>query len=350
VAAGPPGQGRGPGNLPGSPPSGEDGALPADGPILDFATTDLDTMRETVARVFHLNRVRVVGRSRTVDAHARYAELGALGILRLRYGAHVEVEHDPIGRHAVVAVPLSGATTMASGGRSVVSTPSLASVTSPHLPMRHAHSADCEEIVLRFDHDRLARHCGEMLGRELSQPLELDLGLPLDDGPGRSFLRLVRYLQAETDRANPLLRTPLAAAELEGMAMTALLTAHSHSYAEALRRPQAAVAPFYVKRAEAYIEANADRALTMAELAAEAGVSARSLQSGFQDFRGTTPMAFLRDLRLQRAHDDLLAADPARDNVTTIAMRWGVTHLGRFAEAYRRKFGESPSDTLRRAR
>ena len=105
-----------------------------------------------------------------------------------------------------------------------------------------------------------------------------------------------------------------------------------------------------MKRAEAYIEAHLDEPLSIAELAAIAGVSARSLQTGFQQFRGTTPMAHLRALRLKRAHDELLAADPQRTSVTDIAMRWGFSHLGKFAVAYKQRFGESPRDTLGRWR
>ena len=132
--------------------------------------------------------------------------------------------------------------------------------------------------------------------------------------------------------------------------MTTLLLAQPHTYSDLFQQPEPAVAPFYVKRAEAYIEAHLDEPLSIAELAAAAGVSARSLQTGFQQFRGTTPMAHLRALRLKRAHDELLAADPQRTSVTDIAMRWGFSHLGKFAVAYKQRFGESPRDTLGRWR
>ena len=52
-------------------------------------------------------------------------------------------------------------------------------------------------------------------------------------------------------------------------------------------------------------------------------------------------------MRLDRAHRDLQAADPAVDTVTAIAGRWGFTHEGRFSTAYKREFGTAPSETLR---
>jgi AraC-like DNA-binding protein len=131
------------------------------------------------------------------------------------------------------------------------------------------------------------------------------------------------------------------------MAMTTLLLSHAHNYSEALRRPQPRLAPGYVKRAEAYIEAHAGEPLSVAVLAAHVGASASSLHDGFQRFRNTTPMAHLRSVRLQRINAELRAAEPGRTAVTDVAMRWGFVHLGHFAAAYKKRFGESPSETLR---
>jgi transcriptional regulator GlxA family with amidase domain len=59
-------------------------------------------------------------------------------------------------------------------------------------------------------------------------------------------------------------------------------------------------------------------------------------------------MGLVRDVRLGRAHADLLAADPATTSVAAVASRWGFAHFGRFADAHRRRYGEHPSATLRR--
>ena len=76
-------------------------------------------------------------------------------------------------------------------------------------------------------------------------------------------------------------------------------------------------------------------------------MSVRSLQEGFRRSLDTTPMAYLRELRLEKVHQELAAADPAAVSVTEVATRWGFVHLGRFAAAYSRAFGERPSATLR---
>jgi transcriptional regulator GlxA family with amidase domain len=85
----------------------------------------------------------------------------------------------------------------------------------------------------------------------------------------------------------------------------------------------------------------------VADLAGITGVSVRSLQEGFRRHLGCTPMAYLQQVRLERARESLRDADPTRVTVASIAHRWGFAHLGRFAAVYRARFGECPSESLR---
>ena len=92
-----------------------------------------------------------------------------------------------------------------------------------------------------------------------------------------------------------------------------------------------------------------DASLTVSQIAAHLGVSLRSLEAGFQEYRRTTPVSRLRALRLQRVRKQLLAAD-ASISVTSAALENGFVHLPRFSGYYRDAFGESPIATLRRNR
>ena len=103
-----------------------------------------------------------------------------------------------------------------------------------------------------------------------------------------------------------------------------------------------------VRRAVEYIETYAGMNISPADIAAAAHITVRGLQYAFRRHLGTTPMAYVRRVRLDRAHRDLLAADPAAgDTVTAIATRWGFLHQGRFADTYRRAYGRTPGRTLR---
>jgi transcriptional regulator GlxA family with amidase domain len=102
-----------------------------------------------------------------------------------------------------------------------------------------------------------------------------------------------------------------------------------------------------LRRAIAFIHDNAHRDIGLNDIAAAIGVTPRSVQYTFRRHLGSTPLEYLRRVRLQRAHRDLQAADPAVHTVMEIAGRWGFGHPGRFSIAYRQTFGTPPSRTLR---
>lgn len=96
-----------------------------------------------------------------------------------------------------------------------------------------------------------------------------------------------------------------------------------------------------------FIHENADGDIGLAEIAAAANLTPRAVQYMFRRHLGVTPMEYLRRVRLDLAHRDLQAANPAVDTVNSIAGRWGFAHAGRFSVAYRRAYGMPPSATLR---
>ena len=71
-----------------------------------------------------------------------------------------------------------------------------------------------------------------------------------------------------------------------------------------------------VRQAIDFIQANCARDISMADIAAAINVTPRAVQYMFRRHLDTTPMAYLRRIRLDRAHRDLLAADPSHDTVS----------------------------------
>lgn len=102
-----------------------------------------------------------------------------------------------------------------------------------------------------------------------------------------------------------------------------------------------------LRRAMSFIDENAHREITLNDIAAAVNVTPRSVQYAFRRHLGTTPLEYLRRVRLDRAHRELKAADPRSDTVMAIAGRWGFTHAGRFSGVYKRTYGTAPSETLR---
>jgi AraC-like DNA-binding protein len=101
-----------------------------------------------------------------------------------------------------------------------------------------------------------------------------------------------------------------------------------------------------VRRAEDYMRAHLRNPLSVLDLCRELDVSERTLHYAFQEFRGLSPMAYLQVKRLNAVRQELKTAPAGTATVHEIAQGWGFFHTGELAAAYRRLFGELPSQTL----
>lgn len=104
-----------------------------------------------------------------------------------------------------------------------------------------------------------------------------------------------------------------------------------------------------VSRARSFIHENLTSPIRLSELCTHAHAQARSLEYGFQDIVGMSPVSYIRTLRLNRVHRLLRSRDTTQRTITEIALDCGFWHLSQFAVDYRRFFGESPSAVHRPA-
>jgi AraC-like DNA-binding protein len=168
-------------------------------------------------------------------------------------------------------------------------------------------------------------------------------------GAGVTIRRMFDFLFAELEHPDTLLTGQIAIRSFEENLALCLLLGLPHNYTERLGRQKAAAAPGNVRRAEAFMRANAGQPLTIAEIAEAAGCSVRALQIAFQRFRGTTPMRVLQQARLEQARTEILCADQ-RQSLARIAAEYGFSSPTRFAQTFRRKYGVYPSEMLRERR
>jgi AraC-like DNA-binding protein len=156
---------------------------------------------------------------------------------------------------------------------------------------------------------------------------------------------VMHHLQATARTAPDLIENPLVRSAMRQAAVDALLASYPLLDGEADAAPTASRT---VRRAMAFFDDHLGDPITVADAARVAGVSVRALELGFREHVGRTPREYLRAARLAAARAELATSDPYADSVQRIARRWGFGHLSRFAQDYRRQYGELPSATLRR--
>ncbi|MEU3274262.1 AraC family transcriptional regulator [Saccharomonospora sp. NPDC006951] len=313
-----------------------------------FRSSDLDVTREAVAGVFCAHRMELTGNEGTLDARMNSKRLDNVGLSYIGYGEAVRVDPGELESFYVVQAPLTGSGLFQYGNQFVTGSPKTAIVVGPTKPLGMRLSAELELVILRMERTALEATLSDLLDRSLPQPIEFELGMNLASGYARTWYDYLMFCVAEINRPDSLLTHPLSVHQMEQNLMGGLLLAQASNYTGMLQGKALPAPSRAISRAVDVIENHPELAHTMGSLAKEVGVSVRALQKGFRKHLDTTPSAFLRGVRLQRAHDELRAAQSDTVTVGEVAGHWGFMHLGRFATSYRRKFNETPSQTLHR--
>jgi AraC-like DNA-binding protein len=202
----------------------------------------------------------------------------------------------------------------------------------------------------RYDHlivepRLLSERAGRSLGSE--RPVQLVGMAPVTPEANQRLAALVDYVK-QCAATEEMALNPLLAATLEQHVATVLLaTLPTTALSELARREPHEGGPTLLRRAEAYIDDNAQTDISLHDIASAIYVNPRTLQYMFRKHRDCTPMDYVRRVRLHHAHLDLVSANRLDTTVGQIAAKWGFGHLGRFAIYYREKYGQSPHLTLR---
>jgi len=315
---------------------------------LAFATADPHEAHDRAQRLMAAHRMRIVDRDPPFAARVHHAPLGGVSLLSFAYGAGVEVASEPLEQFATVHLPLRGSVELEHLGRRTVADARRGAVFSPEGRLWMRWSPGLELLVVRVTRAALEARLRALLDRPLRAPLRFDPALD-PAGGGRAVAGAVAMLQHAVRATGTAGASPMLGAELEHAVVSALLLGQPHNYTAALMAWPSAAPPRVVRAALDHADAEPDRLPTLADMAAHAGVSERTLHAAFRSRFGEAPLAHVRRVRLERVRAELLdlgAEDGA--TVAQVALRHGFAHPGRFAAAYRRRFGEAPSATLRR--
>jgi AraC-like DNA-binding protein len=310
-----------------------------------LATDDPLRAREHLSRLFRPHRIALGDRCSGISFRHNRAEFGGMSFNALRYGSEVTVHAPAPSDSYLVKFTLHGASEVRQGRDSFTTAAADVCVLNPTRSLIDRMSADFDMLIVQLEGPALRLALAEDFGITAHNSLEFLPGSRPLYGAIGSFGRLVRAICEDLDSGVSGLDCPQVRAPLVRTLMSLVLTELPHNYSGRLPRADAAPAPRCVRAVEEYIDAHLGDTIALDDLLAAAGTSVRTLQTGFVRHRGTTPMRFLRDRRLDRARAEILRRPEAR--VTDIAAECGFSHLGRFAEQYRTRFGESPSRTHR---
>ena len=318
----------------------EAGAKPLDTfPII--RSRNVEEVREAVVGSYGALRLGLPPQAEGFDVRANHWQSRNIGLSYCGYGASVELDF-PAANFFRQQISLSGSSALMVGRIEKQVTSEESCVVPPETPIEVAFAPGYEQLVLRIEADalfsKLAALIGSIPSRKIVFARTTGVGIA-------NIRRLLTFFAGELDSASNVLSPALV--ELEQALIVSFLCNNLHNYSALLESRSRPAATWQVRRAEEYIVANWDQPITIEDLARETSSSARSLFRQFGRSRGQSPMAFLKEVRLRHARD-MLERTRLNLSVTETALACGFGNLGHFAKDYFKRFGERPSETLKR--
>ena len=308
-------------------------------------TRDVAEAEHVVSDAYVPHRLDAPG---SLDARLNVAHSGGITIGYLRYGTDARLSAPPMVDVFHVNLTLTGTTTVRQGSAEAHTGARRSGVMlSPDRPSTVEWSADAGQFAMKIERKALETQLSALLHDAVSRPLRFSLGVDLASPAGAALFTATQFLATQLELVSPA--EDLVRQHMESFILTQVLLGVPNSYSHRLTATAGPIARFALDEAIDYIEANPHRPLALAELAAVAGTSATALRTAFRQELGTTPAAYVRGVRLARAHAELAGGDPAGGSLRAVARRWGFADEEQFATAYEAAYGQDPVGGMRAA-
>jgi AraC-like DNA-binding protein len=197
--------------------------------------------------------------------------------------------------------------------------------------------------MISVPRESLAQVAGDHPG---SDAVKLTSTTPWSDEANQHMIDVIDHLRHGLLSNPGAAMQPLIVSTATQYLAASMLAAFPHTGADQLRSAGDLDNYDALRHGIAYIEDNADNAISLADMANAARVSAPTLKALFLRHRNCTPLQYLQQVRLAHAHRDLAEAQSETSTVADIARKWGFWRLDRFNKIYRRTYGDPPERPL----
>jgi hypothetical protein len=235
------------------------------------------------------------GRVKSLDATFNNCQLPQVGLCYLTYGAAVRLGFPEADYH-LQFFPIRGKGEIVINKTTVPLTVDRGATISSNMSHEPNYSADYEHLVLRINSAALTKKLTAMTGASINKPLRMRSAPNFKRPAAQMLRRYFRLLVSELSSATAPLPA-WAQSQIEQLLMVMFLCANEHNYSHLLEQEPKDVAPWQVRHAEEYIEANPDRPISLEDLSEVTGVSMLGLFRSFKRGRGYSPLEFARRVR-----------------------------------------------------
>lgn len=255
-------------------------------------------------------------------------------------------QHDNMHYYCITR-PKSGTPIFKKDRHTFHATQNDAAIVSPNEKFEIFLEKDCIQSFTSISKALLENTLSNIISKPILEPIYFENTMFGDNDKVSSWWNLVETIMSSEhqNHFNPLFHEILS--DLEHIIIKSLLLAQPHNYSHEIYKKYSDQDPEYFKIALDYIHHNICDPIDIDDLESITGISRKILARIFKKKLNTTLQSYIRYYRLQCIYNELLKSNKDA-NITNIALKWGISHLGRFSVEYKKLFGESPSNTIKR--
>lgn len=313
-----------------------------------FVTRELGEARSYLANVFWPHTLNCPRGQNDINFYHHMAELGKhISLNALSYGCEIINQGKPSDNSYLVIFTLEGRILIEGVDYSIEAGPGMVCVMNPNKKFHSHLSADHKQLTLKVSGALLSECFERLYGHCPSGPIEFFSKPIRMEGEAASLGNMMNTLCTELNKSDSSIMRLPTNLHMECVLAGLLLEDFLHNYSHQIKDCSTLPPPSYIKGAQDYIHAHANENISIQDISEAFNVTTRALQIGFQKYLHVTPIEYLRNIRLDLAHRDLLKGANDGLTVSQIAFDCGFSSSSKFAEYYRARFGCSPSDVLR---
>lgn len=310
-----------------------------------FDSTDLSETQDFLVSAY--TRLQIKGQDPRPRTRIQRRWMGAVSIDELDFDFDMDFDVEPLGRLCICRIHSGSLRTRYGRVDHDLAAGDVALLAPPNRPYAgHLHRTRYEAVML--DPDQLDRVAATP-ERRAPGPVRLTSERPVSSGAGARLSAFINYLQRHVLVTAGVDASGLIADTGTQLLASLILAAFPNTaQAEPSSSDHQVASTATMRRAVAFVDDNAHLPVSLADIADHVHMTPRGVQYLFRRHLDCTPMQYLRQVRLDLAHRDLLRESPDRCTVAEVATRWGFAHQSRFAHYYQQAYGTSPHRTLKR--
>lgn len=308
---------------------------------LHFDSTDLAETEEFLSKAY--TTMRIGGRSDDARTRLDRRWLGSVSMDTLSIGFDMQFNVRPLNKVLIGRVHSGQIESRFANVRDVFGPGDVTLIAPPDQPYAGQVCHATYDTTM-FETDHLSRVA---FPATKGTEVKLTGHRPVSQEAGERLNALISYLRDSVTADPHCRRSPLVASTAAmHLASVVLETFPNNTQVETATTQHQGVRAAVLRRAIAFIDDSAHTDISIVDIARHVNMTPRGVQYMFRRELDCTPMEYTRRVRLDHAHQELVAATADTSTVAQIATRWGFAHKGRFARNYRQAYGTSPHETL----